>query len=318
MIGHVPVLYEEVLQNLNPQPGEIFVDGTIGSAGHSLGILGALGERGLLVGLDVDESILALAKQRLRSRFPSPSYRLVVSPFDTLQQILAELGLPKADGILLDVGVHSLHLDTAERGFSFQRDGPLDMRFDRGAQLTAEAVVNTYGAEELKRIFREFGDEPFAGAIARRIERERTGRPLKTTRDLAELIERSVPRRKWPRGIHPATRVFQALRIHVNDELGRLERGLEQAIAALAPGGRLAVITYHSGEHRRVRHAFREASRACKCPPRQPICTCGGLQSYELLTRKALTPSPREIADNPRSRSAQLRVLRRLSEPRRP
>lgn len=304
---HKPVLLAEVLQALQPRPGGRYVDGTVGGAGHAAAILDASSPTGWLFGCDRDGDAIEAAQRRL-ARF--------AGRFELRQGNFAELAdwVPPGtcDGVLLDLGVSSPQLDQAERGFSFQQSGPLDMRMDRRQGRTAADLVNSATAEELARIFWEFGGERDARRVAREIVEQRQGRPLVTTRDLADLVERVAPRRGQK--THPATKVFQALRLAVNDELRCLERGLVGVLDLLHPGGRLAVITFHSLEDRRVKEFGRERARdytfsgAVDVPelrtPRAP--------QVKLVTRKALQPGPAELADNPRSRSAQLRVLEKL------
>lgn len=296
---HIPVLYQEVLQLLAPKSGGRYVDGTVGAGGHAWGILEASSPDGRLLGLDRDPQALALAAGYLASF--GERVHLVHASFASLSQVLEREGWDQVDGILLDLGLSSMQLDTPERGFSFQHEAPLDMRFDPSTPITAAHLVNTLGENELADLFYRYGEEPAARRIAHAIVR---ARPLHTTAELARLVERLIPRRG---PIHPATRVFQALRIAVNRELDALEQVLPQAVQALAPGGRLAVIAFHSLEDRIVKEFFRRESRDCLCPPRQPLCTCGHRATLQVLTPKPLLPGPEEIARNPRARSARLR-----------
>ncbi len=300
---------EEVLSLLAPRSGEIFLDGTVGGGGHARLILEASAPAGRLIGLDRDPQALAQATAVL-----APFGDRVVlrhRNFSEAAAVLAELGIEGLDGMLLDLGVSSFQLDAAERGFSFRQEAPLDMRMDPTSGPTAAEVVNEAEAGELTRIFREFGEERWAGRIARRIIQVRRERPLTTTRELAELVRDTVPGGHVPGRIHPATRVFQALRIHVNEELEHVSRGLSSAVDLLKPGGRLAVISFHSLEDRIVKHFFQEEARGCICPPRLPICRCGHLPRVDLLTRKGLRASNAEVEINPRARSAILRAVRR-------
>ncbi len=289
---HTPVMPNEVLSGLAVRPGMTVLDGTVGLGGHAELLAQAAGPEGRLIGLDRDPEALSLARERLGS-VPAP-FTLVHARYSELQRVLADLGIPAVDRILLDIGVSSLQLDRPERGFGFRHDAPLDMRMDPGEAQTAADLLATFPEEELARIFRTYGEERFAGRIAKRIAEERRDGPITTTAELAGLVERVVPRRGR---IHPATRVFQALRIVVNDELGELERGLSAAAGALRPAGRLAVIAFHSLEDRIVKTAFR---------------TWAGEGRVRLLPRKCIKPAREECLANPRSRSARLRVLERI------
>lgn len=301
---------DEVLALLAPQSGETFLDGTVGGGGHARLILEATAPDGRLLGLDRDATAL-----RRTAEFLAPFGERVTlrqRNFSAAETVLAELGWVGVDGLLLDLGVSSFQLDEGERGFSFRNDAPLDMRMDQSAGATAAEVLNSLAADELKRIFREYGEERWAGRIARRIVQTRQESPLATTKELAELVRDTVPGGRVPGRIHPATRVFQALRIHVNDELEHLRQALAGAIDLLKPGGRLAVISFHSLEDRMVKQFFQEQVRTCICPPRLPVCACDRQPRVELLTRKGLRASQEEIAINPRARSAILRGVRRL------
>ncbi len=277
------------------------MDGTLGAGGHAQGILQASAPDGLLLGLDVDPQALQLARQRL-APFASRSFILHAS-YITLREQIQALGWPLVDGVLLDLGLSSMQLDTPERGFSFQADAPLDMRFDPDNPLTAAHLVNSLSEKELADILYTYGEERRAYQVARAIL---AARPLHTTGQLAAVVAQ-VTGSGRP-GMHPATRAFQALRIAVNHELESLEQVLPQALAALAPGGRLAVISFHSLEDRLVKQFFRRESRDCVCPPRQPICTCGHKASLIEITRQPLFPTEAEVQQNPRARSARLRV----------
>lgn len=306
---HLSVMPDEVLACLQPQPGETFVDGTLGGGGHSRLLLEATAPNGRLIGLDRDQDALQAA-----SRILSPYGDRVTlrhSNFSEVDQVLEELGIKGIDGMLLDLGVSSFQLDAGHRGFSFQVDAPLDMRMDRSKGLTAAEILQQYSAEELARIFFEYGEERYSRRIARRIVEQRVETPLTTTGQLAELVRHSVPRGRVPTRIHPATRVFQALRIEVNGELEHVAQGLEKAINCLRPGGRLAVISFHSLEDRLVKRYFRSEAKGCICPPRLPQCVCNHQPRVEVLTRKGLRASEKEVANNPRSRSAVLRAVRR-------
>lgn len=309
---HRSVLPAEVLDCLQPQPGEIFVDGTLGGGGHARLILEASAPDGRLIGLDRDQDALKAAAKTL-----APFGDRVVlrhSNFSEVDRVLDELGIDRVDGMLLDLGVSSYQLDAGHRGFSFQVDAPLDMRMDRSRGLTAADVLQQYSAEELARIFREYGEERYARRIARRIVERREETPFASTGQLASLVQDSVPKGRVPSRIHPATRVFQALRIEVNGELEHVARGLDKAIACLRPGGRLAVISFHSLEDRLVKRCFRREAQTCICPPGLPTCVCNHRPRVELLTRKGLRAGEEEVAANPRARSAVLRAVRRCPD----
>ncbi len=299
-VPHQPVLYHETIQALQPQSPGRYVDGTVGAGGHARGILEACKPDGRLLGLDVDPQALALARESLAPY--GERVHLVRASYTSLLDVLAGVGWEAVNGILLDLGASSMQFDSPERGFSFLRDGPLDMRFDPEAPHTAADLVNTLSENELADLIYRYGEERHARRIAHAIVRER---PFRTTRELASLIERILPRSGH---LHPATRTFQALRIAVNDELTALERFLPQAVTALSPGGRLAIIAFHSLEDRIVKQFFRRESRDCLCPPRQPVCTCGHKATLNVLTPRPLTPTEAEVAANPRARSARLRV----------
>ncbi len=302
--AHVAVLVGEVVEWLRPRPGACLVDATVGLGGHATALLAAApGAR--LLGLDRDRAALARAAERL------PGERVVLrqARFSELAAVLAELKWDGADAVLLDLGVSSLQLDDPARGFSFRVDAPLDMRMDAGSDPSAAEIVNQWPERELARILAAFGEEPRARALARAIAR---ARPLRTTGELARVIG-GVLGRGRP-GLHPATRSFQAIRMAVNDELGELERFLADGYRVLRPRGRLAVLAYHSLEDRRVKDAFRRWAADCLCPPRTPRCVCGWSAKVRLLTRRPLRPSAREVARNPRARSARLRIVERLEE----
>ncbi len=302
---HHSVLSQPAIDLLAPAPGETFVDGTLGAAGHARLVLSKLGERGRLVGIDRDPSAVARARE-----IGDPRLSLVEGNFADLPAILDRLGIVSADGVLLDLGISSDQLDDPERGLSFRIDGPLDMRLSPQDPATAADLVNGLREEELADLIWRYGEERWSRRIARRIVERR---PLRRTGELREVVAGAIPRGAWPRGIDPATRTFQALRIEVNDELRNLERGLRGAIDRLAPGGRIAVISFHSLEDGIVKRRFREETRDCICPPESPQCTCGHHRRLRILTRKPIQPAEEEIAANPRSRSARLRAAERLS-----
>jgi 16S rRNA (cytosine1402-N4)-methyltransferase len=303
---HQPVLLEAVLTWQNPQPGEVELDGTLGGAGHAAEMLARVLPDGFLYGIDQDPQALEAASARLGA--VSDRFRLFRSNFSAMDT----LGLPPLDAILLDIGVSSPQLDQADRGFSFQRSGPLDMRMDPDNPTTAATLVNEESEAELARIFHEYGEERFSRKVAKAIVTRRTeSGPFTDTLEFADFVKRLIPRD--PSGIHGATRVFQGLRIAVNDELGVLERALPKAISLLKPGGRLGVISFHSLEDRMVKQYFRQEAKGCICPPRQPVCTCGIQPRVEVLTSKPVVATDEEQRCNPRARSAKLRVARRLA-----
>ena len=307
--GHVPVLLHECLDALAIRPEGIYVDGTLGRAGHSLEIVKRL-TTGRLIGIDRDETAIAAAQERLADY--ADRVTLVHSNFDRIGDILAELHIDGADGMLFDLGVSSPQLDDAERGFSYMHDAPLDMRMDRSAYLTAREVVNGWSYEELRRILFEYGEERYAPLIAAAIERERADKPIETTLELVRVIKGAMPAKALREKQHPAKRSFQAIRIAVNDELGAVREAMEKAIDCLNPGGRLAVITFHSLEDRIVKAAFQQAAQGCTCPKDFPVCICGKKPKVRLTPRKPILPDEREIEENPRARSAKLRVCEKI------
>jgi 16S rRNA (cytosine1402-N4)-methyltransferase len=302
---HQPVLLDQVLTWLDPRPGQVILDGTVGGAGHSAAMLERVLPDGFLYGIDQDPMALAAAEKRLAS--VSDRFKLFRANFEALDA----LGLSPLDGILLDIGVSSPQLDVAGRGFSFQQAGPLDMRMDPDNPVTAASLVNQAPEAELARIFFEYGEERYSRKVARAIVRRREEEgPFTETLEFAEFVRKQVPRD--PSGIHPATRVFQALRIAVNDELGVLRRVLPKAVSLLKPGGRLAVISFHSLEDRIVKQYYRDEAKGCVCPPKLPVCMCGKQPQLEILTSKPVVATDEEQRCNPRARSAKLRVARRL------
>ena len=307
--GHVPVLLHECLDALAIKPDGIYVDGTLGRAGHSLEIVKRL-TTGRLIGIDRDETAIAAAQERLADY--GDRVTLVHSNFDRIGDILADLHIDGADGMLFDLGVSSPQLDDAERGFSYMHDAPLDMRMDRTAYLTAREVVNSWSYEELRRILFEYGEERYAPAIAKRIVQHREQQPIETTLELVDIIKSAMPPQALREKQHPAKRSFQAIRIAVNGELDALPPMLSGAIDHLNPGGRLAVITFHSLEDRIVKRAFQDAAKGCTCPPEFPVCVCGNVPILKVITRKPLVAQPDEVERNPRARSAKIRVAQRL------
>lgn len=304
---HQPVMVKEVIEALRVRPGGRYVDATVGTGGHALALLGAA-EETYLLGLDVDPAALAIARERLAPY--ADRVTLMQASYTTLPTQLARIGWDKVEGILIDLGVSSYQLELPERGFSFRHEGPLDMRFDpSGSGPTAAHLVNTLTEEALAELFWKYGEERHARRIARAIVQ---ARPLHTTKELADLVAKVVPFERP--GFHPATRVFQALRIAVNRELENLERFLPLALDALAPGGRLVVLAFHSLEDRLVKHFFQRESRDCICPPQVPVCRCGHKARLRMVKPFPRFPSEEEKERNPRARSARLRVVERLAD----
>lgn len=306
--GHKPVLLEECLQALDIRPDGTYVDGTLGRAGHSLAILRRL-RGGRLIGIDRDQSALSAARERLSGG--GDRVTLVHGDFRDLGDILRDLGVERVDGMLFDLGVSSPQLDEPERGFSYMHDAPLDMRMDTTAGLDARQVVNQWSYEELRGILYEYGEERYAPQIARAIVRRREQRPVGSTGELVEIIRSALPASSLREKQHPAKRTFQAIRIAVNGELEALPPMLEAAAEALAPGGRLAVITFHSLEDRIVKQTLRTLATGCTCPPEFPVCVCGKKPRLRLVNRKPVVPGPAELEENPRARSAKLRTAER-------
>jgi len=302
---HVSVLLDECIEGLNIKPDGIYVDGTLGRAGHSLEIVKRL-TAGRLIGIDRDPVALKAAGERL-SPF-ADRVTLVHSNFCRMGQVLQELGISGVDGILLDLGVSSPQLDDGSRGFSYMTDAPLDMRMDNGDALSADTVVNTWSYEELKRILYDYGEERYAPAIAAAIVRKREISPIRTTLELVDVIRSAMPPAALREKQHPAKRTFQAIRIAVNDELNSVSKAMDAAIPCLNPGGRLAVITFHSLEDRIVKNAMAAAAKGCICPPEFPVCVCGRKPQVTVLTRKPIVSGEEELERNPRARSAKLRI----------
>jgi len=305
---HVPVLLDEVIEGLQPQAGGYFVDCTVGLGGHATAILERISPTGRLLGIDADPEAIEISRDRLRDY--GEAVTLVNDNFVNLEAICERYHFHPVDGIIFDLGVSSLQLDTAERGFSFNLDAPLNMRFDSGQGLTASDIVNNFPEKELEKLIAKYGEERHSRRIARHIVKNR---PITTTVDLAHLIEQisGAPARRSR--IHPATRTFMALRIAVNKELQNLESALKQTLNLLRPGGRLAVISYHSLEDRIVKQFMRDAASNCLCPPGAVICRCGHVPTLKLISRKVIKPTSLEIESNPRSRSAKLRIAERLN-----
>ncbi|MBR2423402.1 MAG: 16S rRNA (cytosine(1402)-N(4))-methyltransferase RsmH [Oscillospiraceae bacterium] len=306
---HVSVLLQECIDGLNIKPDGIYVDGTLGGAGHSSQIAARL-TTGRLIGIDRDPVALAAAGKRLEPY--QDRVTLVHSNFCEMAQVLENLGISGVDGILMDLGVSSPQLDDGERGFSYMVDAPLDMRMNNEDILSAETVVNTWSQEELKRILYTYGEERYAPQIAAAICRRREERPITTTLELVDIIRSAMPPAALREKQHPAKRSFQAIRIAVNDELGSVEKAMEVAIPLLNPGGRLAIITFHSLEDRIVKTAMADAAKGCTCPPQFPVCVCGKKPKVKLISRKPIVSSAEELERNPRARSAKLRVCEKL------
>ncbi|MBP3305400.1 MAG: 16S rRNA (cytosine(1402)-N(4))-methyltransferase RsmH [Oscillospiraceae bacterium] len=306
---HVSVLLNECLESLDIKPDGIFVDGTLGGAGHSCQIAKRL-TTGRLIGIDRDPVALKAAGERLAAF--GDRVTLVHSNFCELEKVLDDLGIEAVDGILLDLGVSSPQLDDGERGFSYMVDAPLDMRMDSGDVMTAETVVNTWSYEELRRILFDYGEERYAPQIAAAICRRRETAPIKTTLELVDIIRSAMPAAALREKQHPAKRSFQAIRIAVNDELGAVRKVMDAAIRRLKSGGRLAVITFHSLEDRIVKNGMADAAKGCTCPPSFPVCVCGRKPQVKIITRKPITAGAEELENNPRSRSAKLRVCEKI------
>ena len=308
--SHRSVLLDECIEALAIQPDGIYVDGTAGGAGHSSVIASHLGEGGRLLALDQDETAVAVASERLSVY--GERAQVVRSNFSEVASVCESLGIQGINGMLLDLGVSSYQLDTAERGFSYQADAPLDMRMDRRNPLTAKRIVNEYSEDALRRILFEYGEERFSSRIASNIIRERERRPIETTGELVEIIKHSIPAAKRDGGHHPAKRSFQALRIEVNAELDVIAPAIRSAVRLLKPGGRIAIITFHSLEDRIVKQTFAGLAEGCTCPKSFPVCVCGKKPQIKLVSRKPILPSEEELRINPRSRSAKLRVAEKL------
>ncbi|HYN68676.1 MAG TPA: 16S rRNA (cytosine(1402)-N(4))-methyltransferase RsmH [Candidatus Eisenbacteria bacterium] len=311
--GHLPVLADEVVTMLAPAPGSLQIDATVGGGGHTERILAATDPDGRLLGLDADGAAIARVRDRLGPHF-GDRLRLRQANFRDLGSVAPEEGFAPVDGCLFDLGLSSYQLADQARGFSFRAEGPLDMRFDTGRGVPASELLDTLDAQELTALLRRYGEEPFAGRIARAIVEARRTAPIRTAEELAAIVERVAPgRAPGRRRVHPATRVFQALRIAVNEELAALEQGLAAALDLLRPGGRLVVLSYHSLEDRIVKRFFQAERRGCTCPPEAPVCVCGRSPRLRLVVPKGIVPAAAEIAANPRARSARLRAAERIA-----
>ncbi|QDX95182.1 16S rRNA (cytosine(1402)-N(4))-methyltransferase RsmH [Brevibacillus laterosporus] len=306
MFHHVTVLLQEAVEGLHIRPDGIYVDCTLGGAGHSALIASKLGDQGKLIAIDQDDVALANAKEKLQSY--GDKVILVKSNFSYLKDVVQDLGLDGVDGVLFDLGVSSPQLDVEERGFSYNGDAPLDMRMDQQADLSAYDIVNEWEEAEISKIIFAYGEEKFARKIARQIVLHREKAPIETTSQLVEIIKEAIPAPARRTGPHPAKRTFQAIRIAVNDELNVFKTAVSDAIDILRPGGRVSVITFHSLEDRICKHAYLEKAQGCTCPPGFPQCVCGNEPIVKIITRKPLLPSEEELTDNPRARSAKLRI----------
>ena len=307
--NHVSVLLNECIENLNIKPDGIYVDGTMGGAGHSLEIVKKLSEKGMLIGIDRDEEALAVAKERLKE-FNNVKY--VHDNHDNIDEIIKNLNIKGVDGILLDLGVSSYQIDEKTRGFTYMDDGPLDMRMDKSQKLTAEYIVNNYKEQDLARIIFEYGEEKFSRKIARNICEYRKNKKIETTGELVKIIDKSIPGKFREKNSHPAKRTFQAIRIEVNNEIEPLYNTIKNSITALNSKGRLCVITFHSLEDRMVKKAYVDAEGKCTCPKDLPYCVCGNVSLGKIITKKPILPTEKEMQENSRSRSAKLRVFEKI------
>lgn len=307
--SHKSVLLDEVIQNLNIQPDGIYVDGTLGGAGHAFHVCQRLSEQGRFIGIDQDAAAIQAGTERLAPY--SEKVTIVRSNYSDVKQVLQKLDIHGVDGILLDLGVSSYQLDTVERGFTYREDTPLDMRMDQRQNRTARDIVNDYSENELYYMIRNYGEDKFAKNIAKHITMAREKQPIETTGQLVEIIKKAIPMKVRAVGGHPAKKTFQAIRIELNRELEVLQDSLEEMITLLNPGGRLCVITFHSLEDRIVKNIFRKAENPCTCPPSFPVCTCGNKSLGKVVTRKPIVPSEEELDENSRAKSSKLRVFER-------
>lgn len=301
---HKPVLLNETIEMLSPRKGGIYIDATLGGGGHFGAIVEKVGNEGIVIGIDQDETAILNAKKK----FTNQNVKLVHDNFSNIINITQNLGINAIDGIIFDLGVSSHQLDEGSRGFSYMQDAPLDMRMDKRIPITAQDVVNTKSKQELKQIIREYGEESWAGRIADFICESRKQAKIETTGQLVDIIKAAIPAGARRKGPHPAKRTFQALRIYVNDELNILHSAIKDAVSILKPKGRICVITFHSLEDRIVKNTFKELAADCICPEGSPICTCNHKKVLNILTSKPIYPSKKELETNPRSRSAKLRV----------
>ena len=304
---HKSVLLNETIDGLNIKPDGIYVDGTLGGGGHAYEVCRRLGEKGTIVGIDQDAAAIEAASARLKDF--GEKVTIVRSNYCDMKSKLHELGIDKVDGIVLDLGVSSYQLDTAERGFSYREDAPLDMRMDTRQKMTARDIVNDYTEADLYRVIRDYGEDKFAKNIAKHIVQARAVKPVETTAELSEIIRASIPMKFQKKSGHPAKRTFQAIRIELNRELDVLRDSLDDMIDLLNPGGRLCIITFHSLEDRIVKSAFRKNENPCTCPPDFPVCVCGKKSKGSIITKKPMLPSEEELEYNSRSKSAKLRIF---------
>lgn len=307
---HISVLLEECIEGLNINPDGVYVDGTLGGAGHSSHICEKLSEKGTLIGIDRDMDALMVAEERLKGYRCNKHF--IQSNYSEIKSVLRELGYEKVDGVLLDIGVSSFQLDNPERGFSYMNDAPLDMRMNQRDGITAFQVVNGYSQKELQNIISKYGEERWASRIAEFIVKEREKKEICSTFELVEIIKKAIPAKARRNGPHPAKRTFQAIRIEVNDELGQLERAINEYFDVLAEGGRFCIITFHSLEDRIVKDSFQNRANPCTCPPEFPVCVCGKVADIKKITRKPIVASKEELESNPRSRSAKLRICEKI------
>ena len=307
--SHKSVLLNETIEGLNVRKGKIYLDGTLGGAGHSYEILKKLHGTGLLIGIDQDQEALKAARERL-SEFKNVEYFNL--NYIDFEKALDELGIEKIDGVLLDIGVSSYQFDNPERGFSYRFDAPLDMRMDKSLEISAKDIVNTYSEDEITEIIREYGEEKWASRISKFIVQDRKNKKIDTTFELVEIIKNAIPAGARRNGPHPAKRTFQALRIEVNKELDVLKNSIDKFVHRLNPGGRIAIITFHSLEDRIVKNSFKYLEKDCICPPTSPICTCNKKREIKIITRKPITASEEELKENNRSHSAKLRIAEKL------
>lgn len=308
--NHKSVLLDEVIAGLEIKPDGVYVDGTLGGAGHGSVVCSKLSEQGRFIGIDQDEDAIRVSTERLAPF--GDKVQIIRSNYADMVKVLHELGVQSVDGITLDLGVSSFQLDTGERGFSYRLDAPLDMRMDKRQSLTAAEVVNSYSEMELFHLIRNYGEDKFAKNIAKNIVKERNIQEITTTGRLAEIVSYSIPMKIRKQGGHPAKRTFQAIRIEVNHELDVLEKNLSDMIGLLNPGGRLCIITFHSLEDRIVKRAFKKAQDPCTCPADFPVCVCGNKSLGKVITRKPILPSEREMEENSRAKSAKLRIFEHI------
>lgn len=310
MFKHLSVMPEEVVKFLGCKPDKLYVDGTLGGGGHTAMILDASAPTGKVVGMDWDEDAIQAAMERFKGY--SGCLTFVRENFANIKIVMADLSIKSLDGILLDLGVSSHHLEMPERGFSFRFDAPLDMRMDRRQKKTAYEVINGLSLKELEEIIRKYGEERWAKKIAKTIVEKRRHGPIATTKELSSIVSSAIPKKFHPRDIHPATRTFQAIRIAVNDELNNLKKAIEDGADLLDSGGRMVIISFHSLEDRIVKESFRRLAKGCICPDDFPKCICGQKPKLHIITKRPIAPSPEEVSKNPRARSARLRAAERI------